>query len=38
MNILQSGDVWAEMEGRVGVVEQRVRRAALAKLADEGVI
>lgn len=38
MNILQSGDVWAEMEGRVGVVEQKVRRAALAKRADEGLI
>ncbi|CAG8975343.1 hypothetical protein HYALB_00005673 [Hymenoscyphus albidus] len=38
INILQSGDLWAEIEGRVGQVEQKVRRAALAKRADDAMI
>jgi len=38
VDILRAGDSWAELEGRVEHVEQRVRRAALAKRLDDGVI
>ncbi|KAH6675125.1 hypothetical protein B0J14DRAFT_29477 [Halenospora varia] len=38
IDILGAGDSWAELEGRVGQVEQRVRRAALAKRLDDDMI
>ncbi|TVY57753.1 hypothetical protein LCER1_G000659 [Lachnellula cervina] len=38
VDILGAGDSWAELEGRVGQVEQKVRRAALAKRLDDDMI
>ena len=38
MDILGAGDSWAELEGRVGQVEQKVRRVALAKRLDDNMI
>jgi hypothetical protein len=38
MDVLGAGDSWAELEGRVGQVEQTVRRAALAKRLDDDMI
>ncbi|PVH86714.1 hypothetical protein DL98DRAFT_450050 [Cadophora sp. DSE1049] len=38
MNILGAGDAWADVEGRVERVEQRVRRVALAKRTDDAMI
>ncbi|KAH8647427.1 hypothetical protein BGZ60DRAFT_474486 [Tricladium varicosporioides] len=38
IDILGAGDSWAELEGRVGQVEQRVRRAVLAKRLDNDMI
>ncbi|KAF4621884.1 hypothetical protein G7Y89_g14459 [Cudoniella acicularis] len=38
MDVLGAGDSWADLEGRVGQVEQRVRRAALAKRLDDDMI
>ncbi len=38
LDILRAGDTWAEMEGRVEKVEQRLRRISLAKQTDDGMI
>jgi len=38
MDILRMGDNWADLEGRVEGVEQKVRRAALAKRLDDDMI
>jgi len=38
MDILGAGDSWAELEGRVGQVERKARRAALAKRLDDDMI
>jgi hypothetical protein len=38
VNILGAGDSWAELEGRVGQVEQKVRRATLAKQLDADLV
>ncbi|TVY45630.1 hypothetical protein LSUB1_G000149 [Lachnellula subtilissima] len=38
VDILGAGDSWAELEGRVGQVEAKVRRAALAKRLDDDMI
>ncbi|KAK0126971.1 hypothetical protein ONS96_006534 [Cadophora gregata f. sp. sojae] len=37
-DILGAGDKWADVEGRVERVEQRVRRVALAKRADDAMV
>ncbi|KAH7412592.1 hypothetical protein BKA64DRAFT_659198 [Cadophora sp. MPI-SDFR-AT-0126] len=37
-DILGAGDAWADVEGRVERVEQRVRRVALAKRTDDAMI
>jgi hypothetical protein len=36
--VLRQGETWAELEGRVGRVEQKVRRTALAKRLDDEMI
>jgi hypothetical protein len=36
--VLQAGDNWAELEGRVQQVEQKVRRATLARKLEESVV
>ena len=38
VEVLHSGATWAELEGRVEHVEQKVRRAALAKRLDDDMI
>jgi hypothetical protein len=38
VDVLGAGDSWAELEGRVEYVEQKVRRAALAKRLDEEMV
>ncbi|TVY30127.1 hypothetical protein LHYA1_G001073 [Lachnellula hyalina] len=38
VDILGAGDSWAEFEGRVGQVEAKVRRTALAKRLDDDMI
>lgn len=38
VDVLQAGDSWAELEGRVERMEQKVRRAALAKRQDEEMV
>jgi hypothetical protein len=38
MDILRSGDNWADLEGRVERVEQKVRRATLAKRLNDDMI
>lgn len=38
VDILSTGDSWAELEGRIETVEQRVRRTALAKRLDDDMI
>jgi hypothetical protein len=37
-DILRVGDQWAGLEGRVEDVEQKIRRAALAKRLDDDMI
>jgi len=37
-DVLRLGDRWAEAEGRVGQVDQKVRRSALAKRLDDDMI
>ncbi|EPE36928.1 hypothetical protein GLAREA_09091 [Glarea lozoyensis ATCC 20868] len=36
--VLGQGETWAELEGRVGRVEQKVRRTALAKRMDDELV
>lgn len=38
MDIIQAGDSWAELEGRVEQVEQQMRRASLAKRVDDALV
>jgi hypothetical protein len=38
LDILQAGESWAELESRVGQVEQKVRRTALTKRLDDDMI
>jgi hypothetical protein len=38
MGILGQGESWAELEGRVGQVEQKVRRTALARRMDDDLV
>jgi hypothetical protein len=38
VNILRAGETWAELEGRIEGVEQKVRRAVLAKRLDDDMI
>jgi hypothetical protein len=38
MDILRAGESWAELEGRVEQVEQKVRRTALAKRLDDDMV
>jgi Fe2+ transport system protein B len=38
VDILRAGESWAELEGRVEQVEQKVRRTALAKRLDDDMI
>jgi hypothetical protein len=38
LDILRTGDKWAELEWRVDNVEQKVRRATLAKRLDDDMI
>jgi len=37
-DILGAGESWADLEGRVGVVEQKLRRAALSKRLDDDMV
>ncbi|PQE18029.1 Nuclear distribution RO10 protein [Rutstroemia sp. NJR-2017a BVV2] len=37
VDILRTGESWAELEGRVEQVEQKVRRAALVKRLDDDI-
>jgi hypothetical protein len=37
-DVLGAGEIWAELEGRVAVVEQKIRRAALAKRLDDNMV
>ncbi|KUJ09865.1 uncharacterized protein LY89DRAFT_628198, partial [Mollisia scopiformis] len=37
MDVLRAGDSWADLEGRVGQVEQQLRRVALAKRVDDAM-
>ena len=37
-DVLRMGDNWAEVEGKVASVEQKVRRAALAKRLDDDMM
>ncbi|KAG9237937.1 hypothetical protein BJ875DRAFT_108811 [Amylocarpus encephaloides] len=37
-DVLGAGEDWAELEGRVGHVEQRVRRVALARKIDDTMV
>ncbi len=38
VNILGAGESWAELEGRVEQIEQKVRRTALAKRLDDDMV
>jgi len=38
VDILRAGETWAELEGRIEGVEQKVRRAALAKRLDDDMV
>ncbi|PMD14212.1 hypothetical protein NA56DRAFT_399078 [Hyaloscypha hepaticicola] len=38
VDILRAGENWAELEGRVEQVEQKVRRAALARRLDDDMV
>jgi hypothetical protein len=38
MGILGQGESWAELEGRVGLVEQKIRRTALAKRLEDDIV
>lgn len=38
IDILQAGDSWAELEGRVEHIEREIKRAALAKRLDDDMI
>lgn len=38
LDILRAGDAWAEMEGRVDKVEQRLRRISLARRTNDAMI
>jgi hypothetical protein len=38
VDILRAGESWAELEGRVEQVEQKVRRTALAKRLDDDMV
>jgi hypothetical protein len=38
VDVLRAGESWAELEGRVEGVEQKVRRAALAKRLDDDMV
>lgn len=38
IDVLRTGDSWADLEGRVGQVEQQLRRASLARRADDALI
>lgn len=38
VDILRTGESWAELEGRVEQVEQKIRRAALAKRLDDDMV
>jgi hypothetical protein len=38
VDIVRAGESWAELEGRIEGVEQKVRRAALAKRLDDHMI
>lgn len=38
VDVLGAGESWAELEGRVRHVEQRIRRAALAKDTDQNMV
>lgn len=38
VDILRAGDQWAELEGKVEDVEQKIRRAALAKRLDDDMV
>jgi hypothetical protein len=36
-DILKVGDAWADVESRIGQVEQRLRRVSLARRADDAI-
>jgi hypothetical protein len=38
VDILRAGESWAELEGRVEQIEQRLRRAGLAKRLDDDMV
>lgn len=38
VDILRAGESWAELEGRVEQVEQKVRKTALAKRLDDDMV
>jgi hypothetical protein len=37
-DVLGAGEIWADLEGRVAVVEQKIRRATLAKRLDDDMV
>lgn len=38
MGVIGQGEAWAEAEGRIGVVDQKVRRVALARRLDDEMV
>lgn len=38
VDVLRAGESWAELEGRIEGVEQKVRRSVLAKRLDDDMV
>lgn len=38
MDVLRAGESWADLEGRVGQVDQQLRRVTLAKRVDDAMV
>lgn len=38
MDVLRAGESWADLEGRVGQVEQQLRRVSLARRVDDAMV